>query len=66
MREEIFGPVVAACSASDELDEVVVKAANDTSFGPGASVLDSDLEPDAQACRAHQTGTVWGQSPVTF
>lgn len=58
VREEIFGPVVVA-QRFDELDEVV-KAANDTSFGLGASVWTKDLSLMHKLAGRIKSGTVWG------
>ncbi len=58
VREEIFGPVVVA-QRFDELDEVV-KAANDTSFGLGASIWTKDLSLMHKLAGRIKSGTVWG------
>ena len=58
VREEIFGPVVVA-QRFDELDEVV-RAANDTSFGLGASIWTRDLSLMHKLAGRIKSGTVWG------
>lgn len=56
MREEIFGPVVAAVPF-DDFDEVIDKA-NDTEYGLSASVWTSNVATALRAARAIHAGTV--------
>jgi len=58
VREEIFGPVLVA-QRYDEIDEVV-KAANDTLYGLGASVWTRDVSKLHQIAARIKAGTVWG------
>lgn len=58
VREEIFGPVVVA-QRFDDLDEVI-NAANDTSYGLGASVWTRDLSLMHRLAGRIKSGTVWG------
>jgi phenylacetaldehyde dehydrogenase len=57
VREEIFGPVLVAMPFSD-LDEVV-KSANDTVYGLGASIWSNDLRRVQHLTRRLRAGTVW-------
>jgi phenylacetaldehyde dehydrogenase len=57
MREEIFGPVLAATKFSDVRD--VLRRANDTDFGLGASVWTRDLEKAHWFIGNLRAGTVW-------
>jgi phenylacetaldehyde dehydrogenase len=57
VREEIFGPVVVAQRFSD-LDEVV-KAANDTPYGLGASIWTNNLSAAHRLIPRVRAGTVW-------
>jgi phenylacetaldehyde dehydrogenase len=57
VREEIFGPVLAAAKFSS-LDDVVARA-NDTTFGLGASVWTRDLNMAHWLTRKLQAGNVW-------
>jgi phenylacetaldehyde dehydrogenase len=57
VREEIFGPVLVAMPFSD-IDEVV-KAANDTIYGLGASIWSNDLRQVQHMTRRLRAGTVW-------
>ena len=58
MREEIFGPVLAA-QRYDDLDEVA-KAANDTSYGLAATVWTRDLSAMHKMAAKLRAGMVWG------
>jgi phenylacetaldehyde dehydrogenase len=57
MREEIFGPVLAATRFSD-VREVIARA-NETEFGLGASVWTRDLAQAHWFIRNFRAGTVW-------
>ena len=57
VREEIFGPVLVAMPFSD-IDEVV-KSANDTVYGLGASIWSNDLRLVQHLTRRLRSGTVW-------
>ena len=56
-QEEIFGPVVALTSFSDEAD--ALKIANDTLYGLGAAVWTRDGARAYRAGREIQAGRVW-------
>ncbi|MBK5264053.1 MAG: aldehyde dehydrogenase family protein [Alphaproteobacteria bacterium] len=58
VREEIFGPVLCA-QRYDDLDEVV-KAANNTLYGLGASVWTRDIGNMHRLAAKIKAGTVWG------
>ena len=57
VREEIFGPVLVA-QRFDELDEVV-RAANDTPYGLGASIWTNNLSAAHRLIPRIKAGTVW-------
>jgi phenylacetaldehyde dehydrogenase len=57
VREEIFGPVLVA-QRFDELDEVV-RQANDTPYGLGASVWSNDVSTVHRIVPKLKAGTVW-------
>lgn len=59
-REEIFGPVVTISSFEDE-DEVI-RRANDTTYGLGASVFTKDLERAHRVAAEIEAGMVWVNS----
>jgi phenylacetaldehyde dehydrogenase len=60
-REEIFGPVLAA-QRFDDLDEVA-KAANDTTYGLGASIWTRDVSAMHRLAARIKAGMVWGNTP---
>jgi phenylacetaldehyde dehydrogenase len=57
VREEIFGPVLVA-QRFDQLDEVV-KAANDSPYGLGASIWTNNLSAAHRLIPRIKAGTVW-------
>jgi phenylacetaldehyde dehydrogenase len=61
VREEIFGPVLAA-QRFDDLDEVA-KAANDTPYGLGASIWTRDVSAMHKLAAKLKAGMVWGNCP---
>jgi phenylacetaldehyde dehydrogenase len=58
IREEIFGPVVAAIPFK-ELDDDLVRAANDTIYGLAAGVWTRDLSKAHSLAGSLKAGTVW-------
>jgi phenylacetaldehyde dehydrogenase len=57
VREEIFGPVLVAMRFSDT--DAVVKQANDTPYGLGASIWSNDLAQVHKLIPRIKAGTVW-------
>src|SRR5580700_8940656 len=57
VREEIFGPVLVA-QRFEDLDDVV-KAANDTPYGLGASIWTNNLSAAHRLIPRIKAGTVW-------
>jgi phenylacetaldehyde dehydrogenase len=57
VQEEIFGPVLAVARFNDLND--VLKRANDTQYGLGASVWTRDLDKAHCFIRRFRAGTVW-------
>ncbi|KAL1646322.1 hypothetical protein SLS58_003279 [Diplodia intermedia] len=55
--EEPFGPIVPLLKWSDEAD--VVRRANDTKMGLGASVWSADLERAGRMAKKLEAGSVW-------
>lgn len=56
-REEIFGPVLATTTFSDE--EEAIALANDSIYGLAAAVWTTDVKRAHRFARAIQAGTVW-------
>lgn len=57
IREEIFGPVLAAIPFTDPAE--VVAAANDTQYGLAAAVWTQDVSRAHRVAASLQAGTVW-------
>ncbi|MEP7247439.1 MAG: aldehyde dehydrogenase family protein [Gammaproteobacteria bacterium] len=57
VREEIFGPVLTVQRFTDVGD--VIRRANDTDFGLGASIWTRDLDMAHAFIRQFRAGTVW-------
>ncbi|KAK6334488.1 hypothetical protein TWF730_003703 [Orbilia blumenaviensis] len=57
MREEPFGPILPVATWDD--DEEVIKRANDTDMGLGASVWGKDIERAERIARRIEAGSVW-------
>lgn len=60
VKEEIFGPVLAAASF-DDLDEVVARA-NDSNFGLAASIWSNNLSAVHRLIPRIKAGTIWVNS----
>ena len=58
VREEIFGPVVAASPFKD-VDEVIAPAANDTDYGLAAGIWTKDISKAHALAKKLRAGTVW-------
>jgi phenylacetaldehyde dehydrogenase len=57
VREEIFGPVVAAAPFRSETD--ILPAANNTNYGLAAGVFTRDITKAYRTARRLRAGTVW-------
>ena len=57
VREEIFGPVVAAAPFNAEKD--ILPSANNTSYGLGSGVFTKDIGKAYRTARRLRAGTVW-------
>ena len=57
VREEVFGPVLAAMTFRDEAE--VIDLANDSDFGLAAGVWTNDIRRAHRVSRALDVGTVW-------
>jgi phenylacetaldehyde dehydrogenase len=57
VREEIFGPVVAAMPFSDDLE--LVGQANDSTYGLAAGIWTRDISKAHRLAKSVKAGTVW-------
>ena len=57
VREEIFGPVVAAMPFSDEAE--LVGQANNTAYGLAAGIWTRDISKAHRFAKAVKAGSVW-------
>jgi len=57
VKEEIFGPVAVVIKFRDQ--DNLIKMANDTVYGLGASVFSQDITKAITTANAIQAGTVW-------
>jgi len=57
-REEIFGPVVTVLPFK-EVDDELIRRANDTAYGLAAGVWSSDMRRAHRIANALRAGTVW-------
>lgn len=57
MRDEIFGPVV--CAMSMQSQDEIIRLANDTPYGLGASIWTRNLDRAHLLAEELDTGTVW-------
>lgn len=58
VREEIFGPVVTA-TPFKELDDELIRRANDTNYGLAAGIFTQDISKAHRVASQLQAGTVW-------
>jgi aldehyde dehydrogenase (NAD+) len=60
VREEIFGPVVAAMPFDDDQQIAdVIRRANDSEYGLAAGVWTTDVRKAHKVAHALEAGTVW-------
>ncbi|CAN5293050.1 betaine-aldehyde dehydrogenase [soil metagenome] len=57
VREEIFGPVMAILTFTDEAD--VIRRANDTDYGLAAGVFTNDIQRAHRVVAKLEAGTTW-------
>ena len=62
MQTECFGPIAAVRRVQDF--SAALDAANDTSFGLGASVFTTDLNESMEASERLEAGMVWVNNPL--